>query len=236
MRRRCGSSSRDVGGGFGLKANLYAEEIALAGLARRLGVAGAVDRGPHREPHGEHARPRHADRPAGGRGRLRPVYGAIDAEVRADVGAYSVWPATSDAGGRSGSDESVRPVCIPCVPCAHPGRRNEQSPGRAVSWDRPERRGLRHRAHDGSHRGRDWASIRSRSGDATWYVTCPGRARPAESSIPATMTSCLPAWSPNTCGCAAVQADAEPQVACSARAWSVQRDQRQRLRTTSVAV
>jgi carbon-monoxide dehydrogenase large subunit len=29
----------NVGGGFGMKANLYAEEIALAALARRLGVA-----------------------------------------------------------------------------------------------------------------------------------------------------------------------------------------------------
>ena len=44
----------DVGGGFGLKANLYAEEIAR----RRSGTAPrrsrSLDRGPHREPPRQH--------------------------------------------------------------------------------------------------------------------------------------------------------------------------------------
>ncbi|HYX97806.1 MAG TPA: xanthine dehydrogenase family protein molybdopterin-binding subunit [Geodermatophilus sp.] len=84
----------NVGGGFGLKANLYAEEIALAALARRLGVPvrWIEDRtenllaGTH--AHDTQVTVRVA---ADGSGRLL----AVDAAVRADVGAYSVWPTTA---------------------------------------------------------------------------------------------------------------------------------------------
>ncbi len=83
-----------VGGGFGLKANLYAEEIALAALARRLTfpVRWIEDRTENLLA-GTHAHDTQitlrvaADRS----GRLL----AVDARVRADVGAYSVWPATA---------------------------------------------------------------------------------------------------------------------------------------------
>ena len=83
-----------VGGGFGLKANLYAEEIALAALARRLAfpVRWIEDRTENLLA-GTHAHDTQitlrvaADRS----GRLL----AVDARVRADVGAYSVWPATA---------------------------------------------------------------------------------------------------------------------------------------------
>ena len=35
----------DVGGGFGSKLDVYAEELLAVALARRLGDAGQVDRG-----------------------------------------------------------------------------------------------------------------------------------------------------------------------------------------------
>ena len=35
----------DVGGGFGSKLDVYAEELLAVALARRLGHAGEVDRG-----------------------------------------------------------------------------------------------------------------------------------------------------------------------------------------------
>lgn len=83
-----------VGGGFGLKANLYAEEIAVAALARQLGrpVRWIEDRTENLLT-GTHA---HDTRlwlrvAVDGNGRVL----AIDADIHADVGAYSVWPATA---------------------------------------------------------------------------------------------------------------------------------------------
>lgn len=83
-----------VGGGFGLKATLYVEEIALAALARRLGtpVRWIEDRTENllAGTHGHDTRVS-----------LRVAVGvdgrvhAIDADVLADVGAYSVWPGTA---------------------------------------------------------------------------------------------------------------------------------------------
>jgi carbon-monoxide dehydrogenase large subunit len=83
-----------VGGGFGLKANLYAEEIAVAALSRRLGrpVRWLEDRtenlvaATHAHDTGVSLRVA-----VGSDGRVL----AIDADVLADIGAYSVWPATA---------------------------------------------------------------------------------------------------------------------------------------------
>lgn len=80
-----------VGGGFGLKAHVFPEELALASLARRLGrpVRWVEDRrenllaGVH--AHDNRVRVRAAVS-AGGR------VLAVDAEVVADVGAYSIYP------------------------------------------------------------------------------------------------------------------------------------------------
>jgi aerobic carbon-monoxide dehydrogenase large subunit len=83
-----------VGGGFGLKASLYAEEIAVAALARRLGrpVRWIEDRTENllAGTHGHDTRVwlRVA---VGEDGRVH----AIDADVLTDVGAYSVWPGTA---------------------------------------------------------------------------------------------------------------------------------------------
>jgi aerobic carbon-monoxide dehydrogenase large subunit len=83
-----------VGGGFGLKASLYAEEIAVAALARGLGrpVRWIEDRTENllAGTHGHDTRVwlRVA---VGPDGRVH----AIDADVLSDVGAYSVWPGTA---------------------------------------------------------------------------------------------------------------------------------------------
>jgi aerobic carbon-monoxide dehydrogenase large subunit len=80
-----------VGGGFGLKAQVFSEEIALAALARRLGrpVRWIEDRRENlvasNHAHDTAVTMRVAVA-ADGR-----VIG-IDADVMADVGAYSVWP------------------------------------------------------------------------------------------------------------------------------------------------
>lgn len=82
-----------VGGGFGLKANLYAEEIALAALARRLGVRVRwVEDRTENLMASTHAHDTQIVLRVGADRAGRVL--AIDAEVRADVGAYSVWPAT----------------------------------------------------------------------------------------------------------------------------------------------
>lgn len=83
-----------VGGGFGLKANLYAEEIAVAALARRLGrpVRWIEDRQENLLASTHAHDTRVSLRVAVGRdGHVL----AIDADVLADVGAYSVWPGTA---------------------------------------------------------------------------------------------------------------------------------------------
>ncbi|MFI5287659.1 MAG: xanthine dehydrogenase family protein molybdopterin-binding subunit [Candidatus Dormibacteria bacterium] len=80
-----------VGGGFGLKAHLFAEEIAVAALARRIqrpvrwiedrweNLIGSV------HAHDTTITMRVAVRDDG-------TFLGVDADVVADVGAYSVWP------------------------------------------------------------------------------------------------------------------------------------------------
>lgn len=83
-----------VGGGFGMKANLYAEEIAVTALARRLGVRvrWIEDRAENLLA-GSHAHDTAVTVRVGAdnSGRLT----GVDAKVHADIGAYSVWPATA---------------------------------------------------------------------------------------------------------------------------------------------
>lgn len=84
----------DVGGGFGVKATLYTEDLAVAQLARRLGrpVAWIEDRAEHLQS-AAHARDHHYEVRAGfdPAGRLT----VIDAVLHANVGAYSSHPWTA---------------------------------------------------------------------------------------------------------------------------------------------
>ena len=81
----------DVGGGFGLKAHVFPEEIVVAELARRLGrpVRWVEDRRENLLA-GIHAHDNRVRVRAGvaAAGRLS----AVDVEVVSDVGAYSVYP------------------------------------------------------------------------------------------------------------------------------------------------
>jgi carbon-monoxide dehydrogenase large subunit len=83
-----------VGGGFGLKANLYAEEIALAALARRLRrpVRWIEDRTENLLA-STHAHDTRVSIKVAVDAEGRVL--GIDADVLADVGAYPVWPATA---------------------------------------------------------------------------------------------------------------------------------------------
>lgn len=80
-----------VGGGFGLKAQVFAEEIAVAALARHLGrpVRWIEDRWENlvgsAHAHDTGAAMRVAVASDG-------TFLGVDADVIADVGAYSVWP------------------------------------------------------------------------------------------------------------------------------------------------
>ena len=79
----------DVGGGFGAKIGLYAEDLLLPWLARAAGRTGALDR----EPLGErwsslgHGRAQIQDVTIGG-SRDGQGYGTTDLEVVQDAGAY----------------------------------------------------------------------------------------------------------------------------------------------------
>ena len=83
-----------VGGGFGGKANLYAEEIAVAALARRLGrpVRWIEDRTENLVA-GLHAHDTRVDLKVAVDREGRVL--AVDADILANVGAYSAWPATA---------------------------------------------------------------------------------------------------------------------------------------------
>jgi carbon-monoxide dehydrogenase large subunit len=81
----------DVGGGFGVKAQVYPEEVAVAWLARQLGrpVKWIEDRREHLSCAG-HARDQLVEaRLAATRA---GVVTAIEARITADVGAYGVYP------------------------------------------------------------------------------------------------------------------------------------------------
>jgi carbon-monoxide dehydrogenase large subunit len=101
--RRLRVVAPDVGGGFGVKSNLHPEEIAVAALALKVDhpVRWLEDRREHLLG-SQHAREHeyritaHADK----RGRIL----GLEAEVRVDAGAYSVWPWTStmEAGMSAG--------------------------------------------------------------------------------------------------------------------------------------
>jgi carbon-monoxide dehydrogenase large subunit len=101
--RRLRVVAPDVGGGFGVKSNLHPEEIAVAALALKVDypVRWLEDRREHLLA-SQHAR-EHEYRVtayADARGRIL----GLEAEVRVDAGAYSVWPWTStmEAGMSAG--------------------------------------------------------------------------------------------------------------------------------------
>lgn len=101
--RRLRVVAPDVGGGFGVKSNLHPEELAVAALALKVGhpVRWLEDRREHLLA-SQHAREHEYEITAYADGRGRIL--GLEAEVRVDAGAYSVWPWTStmEAGMAAG--------------------------------------------------------------------------------------------------------------------------------------
>jgi carbon-monoxide dehydrogenase large subunit len=104
----------DVGGGFGLKAHVFAEEIAVAQAARRLGrpVRWIEDRRENLIA-GSHAHDTEVElRVAIDReGRIL----GVDAEVRADVGAYSIRPFSASLEPMTCATTLFGPYAVPAL-------------------------------------------------------------------------------------------------------------------------
>lgn len=102
----------EVGGGFGLKAHVFPEEVVIAALAWRLGrpVRWIEDRRENllasAHAHDEEVRLRVAVDSAG---RVR----AVDAEVIVDVGAYSIFPFSASLEPMTTSQTLFGPYAVP---------------------------------------------------------------------------------------------------------------------------
>ena len=141
----------DVGGGFGSKLDVYAEELLAVALARRLGTPGEVGGGALGERARDDPRPRLRD----------------DARARGDEGRQDHL----DPGERDRLDGRVPPARHAGHPAARRldlrravrdpelqrhvhGRVHQHDPDRRLSRRRPARGDLRARAHDGPARAR----------------------------------------------------------------------------------
>ena len=95
-RRRCLGMSEtklrviapDVGGGFGSKLDVYAEELLAVALARRLGTPDQVDRGAVGERDSRRSTAVTSSRRSSSRRRRTARSPAIRADVKASMGAY----------------------------------------------------------------------------------------------------------------------------------------------------
>ena len=104
----------DVGGGFGLKAHVFPEEVVLAALARHLSrpVRWVEDRNENLlasiHAHDNHVQVRVG---VGADGRLR----AVDAEILSDVGAYSVYPFTASLEAMTAASALFAPYGLEAI-------------------------------------------------------------------------------------------------------------------------
>ena len=99
-----------VGGGFGSKLNVYAEELLCMALARKHGVPGALERDPLRERPGDDPRPRPDPGHRARRRRRRQAH-------RASASACSpTWAPTCSSSRRASrcSARSCTPACTTC--------------------------------------------------------------------------------------------------------------------------
>jgi carbon-monoxide dehydrogenase large subunit len=104
----------DVGGGFGLKAHVFAEEIVLAALARRLGrTMRWVEDRTENLMGGAHAHDTEIElRVAIDRdGRVL----AVEADVTADVGAYSIYPLSASLEPMTAAGTLFGPYAIEAI-------------------------------------------------------------------------------------------------------------------------
>ena len=143
----------DVGGGFGYKGILLAEEVALAWLAMRCGhpVCWIEDRREHLIA-GANCREHHyiitgyADRD----GRLI----GIDCEATVDSGAYSAYPFSACLEAAQVASILPGPYDFPALPLPHLLGRHQQVPDPALSRRGAHRRVLRAGTRARRHRAR----------------------------------------------------------------------------------
>ena len=106
----------DVGGGFGLKAVLYPEEVALCLLAMRLGrPVKWVEQRREAFVASAHARDHHYAARAGFDGQGRLV--ALDVRVACNAGAYSVFPWTAGIEALMAGGLLAGPYKVPHYRC-----------------------------------------------------------------------------------------------------------------------
>ena len=151
----------DVGGGFGSKLNVYAEEALALAVARRLGRAGQVDRDAQRGLPGHDSRPRPdpGDR-ARSDGRGEDHRGSDEADRRDGC----VSPAR-DAGHPAARRVAVRRLRTTSRATASSARACSRTRRRRMRTAAPDARRRRMRSSAPSTRSRaSSARIRSRSG------------------------------------------------------------------------
>ena len=136
----------DVGGGFGSKLNVYAEEVLCLVVAKQARPAGQVDRVAQRELPGHHPRPRpdpgHRDRGEEGRHAARPEgraarrHGRLPAARhagRADPRRVHVPGHLQDAEPTASPAPASSPPRRRPTPTAAPGGRRRRTPS-SGSW------------------------------------------------------------------------------------------------------
>jgi carbon-monoxide dehydrogenase large subunit len=104
----------DVGGGFGLKAHVFAEEIVLAALARQLKrTLRWVEDRTENLMGGAHAHDTEIALKVGVDGDGRVL--AVEAEVTADVGAYSIYPLSASLEPLTAAGTLFGPYAIEAI-------------------------------------------------------------------------------------------------------------------------
>ena len=147
----------DVGGGFGSKLQVTAEEVLAVLISPQAGPAGQVDRVPQRGQHDRAPRPRPVAAAAARGGQRRPD----PRPGRGPAGRHGRLPDAGHAGR-----PAARRVHVPghlqdgrLLVQVHRGLHHQDAdrrlPGRGAA-----RGHLRHRADDGRARRRTWASTR----------------------------------------------------------------------------
>ena len=158
-----------VGGGFGSKLNVYAEEALCLALAKRLGAPGALERG---------AQARTRWRPCTAAGMIQDIELAADADGRITAGAR----APPRRHGRVPPARHARHPAARRVPLSrrlrHPGRTRSRAPACSRTGRRPTRTAAR-----GGPRPRTRSSGRSTPWPARWG-SIPPRSAGATSSRP----------------------------------------------------
>ena len=174
-----------VGGGFGSKLNVYAEELIALALARRLGVPvrWTEDRTENADRH--HPGPRPDPGHRAGRRRRRQGHRGPGAAA----GRHGRLPAAGHARHPAARRLPLpRRLRRPGLLVHVHGGVHEQDADRRLPRRRPARGHLRHRAGHGRAGPRRSASTRPRSGGATSSRPSSSRTRrpPGSSSTPAT--------------------------------------------------